>query len=284
MNDLVIHGCTVVDPENGVRRPTSVAIREGKISEVGDGANGRRSASFPGAILMPGIIDTHVHCADWIGGPLAFGMLARAGVTTAVDLAGPVTVVLDQMAEHGAGINLAVAEAIYPGVNVGGSSPSYEDISRLLERSVAEGAFGLKLIGGHYPLTPEASSAVIRAATDRRCYVAVHSGSTRNGSNMNGALDSVDFAAGRPFHLAHINAYCRGAVLEDPKKELEVLLKALEEHPEIVSEFHTSPLNGTNGRCVDGVPESHITRNCLKMGGYPQTEAGLRSADRKSVV
>ena len=278
MNDFVITDCMVVDPKNGVRRRTSVAVLDGKISEVCDGATGRRGASYPGAVLVPGIIDTHVHCADWIGGPLAFGMLARAGVTTAVDLAGPARVVLDQMAEYGAGINLAIAEAIYPGVNVEGSNPSYEAVRVLLERSIAEGAFGLKLIGGHYPLSPEASSAAIRAAADRRCYVAVHSGNEKNGSNMNGALDSVSFAEGRPFHLAHINAYCRGTVLEDPKEELNILLDALNAHPEIVSEFHSAPLNGTNGRCVAGVPESHVTRNCLRMGGYPETDDGLRRA------
>lgn len=278
MNDFVITDCTVVDPLNEIKRQTAVAIRDGKISEVGDGVQGRRYASFPGAVLMPGIIDTHVHCADWIGGPLSFGMLARAGVATAVDLAGPARVVLDLMAEYGSGINLAVIEALYPGVSVEGNDPTREEIRSVLERAVRDGALGLKLIGGHYPLTPEASSAAIRAATDRRCYVAVHSGSTLNGSNMKGVLDSIEFADGRPFHLAHINAYCRGMVLEDPKDELKVLLGALTEHPEIISESHLGPYNGTNGRCVKGVPESHITRNCLRMGGYPETEEGLRRA------
>ncbi|NLA91544.1 MAG: amidohydrolase, partial [Synergistaceae bacterium] len=67
MNDFVIRGCTVVDPKNGINKATSVAIRDGKIAGVGDDVKGRRFASFEGAVLMPGIIDSHVHCSDWIG-------------------------------------------------------------------------------------------------------------------------------------------------------------------------------------------------------------------------
>lgn len=278
MNDFVIHDCTVVDPKNNIQRQTSIAIEGKKIAEVGDEAKGRRFASFPGAVLMPGVIDTHVHCTDWIGGSSGYKMLAREGVTTAVDLAGPASDILDQLAEHGAGINLLVIEAIRPGINLGNSNPTHGEIYDLLDRSTAEGAIGLKLIGGHYPLTEEATRAVFEVAVERRSYIAVHSGSQKNGSNMNGALDSIEFAGGRPFHLAHINAYCRGTVLDDPKEELKIILKELAEHPEIISEFHTAPLNGTSAKCSDGVPESHVTRNCLTMGGYPETEAGLRNA------
>lgn len=278
MNDFVIRGCTVVDPQNGINKATSVAIKDGKIAEVGDDAKGRRFASFKGAVLMPGIIDAHVHCSDWIGGGPSFKMLARAGVTTATDLAGPADVVLDQMVAHGAGINILITEAVYPGVNVKDSDPGYDEISRLLEESIKKGAFGLKLLGGHYPLTPEACSASIRATTDRRCYMAIHAGSAQNGSNMKGALDAIEFASGRPFHLAHVNSYCRGAVLGRPKDELNTVLNALNEHREVISEFYTAQFNGTSGKCAQGLPESHVTRNCLRAGGFPETEAGLKQA------
>ncbi|MGI6782688.1 MAG: amidohydrolase family protein [Aminivibrio sp.] len=278
MNDFVIRGCTVVDPKNNVNKLTSVAIKDGKISEVGDNAKGRRFANFDGAVLMPGIIDTHVHCSNWIGGPASFKMLARAGVTTALDLSGPADVVLDQIAEHGSGINILITEAVYPGVNVKDSNPSYEELNRLLETAISEGAIGFKLLGGHYPLTPEACSAAIKTAADRRCYMAIHAGSVKNGSNMKGALDAIDFAEGRPFHLAHVNSYCRGAVLGRPKEELQTLLKALNEHREVISEFYTARFNGTGGKCAGGLPESHVTRNCLRAGGFPETEAGLKQA------
>ncbi|MDR1621429.1 MAG: amidohydrolase family protein, partial [Synergistaceae bacterium] len=148
----------------------------------------------------------------------------------------------------------------------------------LLQKSLAEGAIGLKLTGGHYPLTPEATADTIKAATDGRSYIAFHAGSAKNGSNIDGFMDAVEFADGRPFHMAHVNAYCRGMVMKDAKEELKLAIHTLKENRQIVSEFHPAPLNGTSGKCRDSQPESHVTRNCLRMGGYPETEEGLRQA------
>lgn len=278
--DLIIRDCTVVDPVNGRNEVASVAIKEGKIAAIGNDLSGkgvRQVIALPGMILTPGMIDTHVHCSDWLGGALAFGMMARAGVTTAVDFAGPVSSVIDLMSKNGSGINVAVLEAIHPGVSVQNNNPTYEESASLLEKSIRAGAIGLKLIGGHYPLTPEASNGAIRAAVDRRCYVACHAGSTKNGSNIKGVIDAVDFADGNPFHLAHINAYCRGMV-DSPREEVAQAIQLLIDNPQIISEFHLAPLNGTSGKCANGVPESHITRNCLRAGGFAETEKGLCEA------
>lgn len=53
------------------------------------------------------------------------------------------------------------------------------------------------------------------------------------------------------------------------------LLKA---HPEIDSESYLSPINGCSGRCINGVPESGITRNCLRSRGYDISDKGLQKA------
>jgi hypothetical protein len=279
--DLIIRDCLVVDPLNKINKVTSIGLAKGEIVETGDDLDGkvaRQVVGFPGAILMPGLIDTHMHCSEWLGGELAFGMLSRAGVTTALDMAGPTTSVLHAMKKRGSGINVATLEAVRPGVSVKDLNPSYDECASLLQKSLSEGAIGLKLTGGHYPLTPEATANAIKAATDGRSYMAFHAGSAKNGSNIEGFMDAVEFADGRPFHMAHINAYCRGMIMKDPKEEMQLAIRTLKDNRQIVSEFHPAPLNGTSGKCKDNQPESHVTRNCLRMGGYPETEGGLRQA------
>uniref|UniRef100_UPI003FEDD255 amidohydrolase family protein n=1 Tax=Parasutterella excrementihominis TaxID=487175 RepID=UPI003FEDD255 len=41
---------------------------------------------------------------------------------------------------------------------------------------------------------------------------------------------------------------------------------------------YLSPINGCSGKCIDGVPESGVTRNCLIAKGYAPTIDGLRAA------
>ncbi len=279
--DLIIRECLVVDPANDLKKEVSVGIKDGKILEVGeflDGSAAKQVVYFPGMVLMPGIVDSHVHASDLLGGELSFGMMARAGVTTALDMAGPVNVVMDYMNKAGAGINMAVLNALWPNVTIKNMDPTLDECRELVTKSLAGGAIGIKLIGGHYPYTADACRNAIKAANENRVYAAWHAGSEKNGSNINGVFDTVEFAEGRPFHLAHINAYCRGMVTGDAKDELNKVLKLLTENRQIISEFHCAPLNGANGKCIDGVPESHIVRNCLKMGGYEITEEGLIKA------
>ena len=47
----------------------------------------------------------------------------------------------------------------------------------------------------------------------------------------------------------------------------------------MVSESHLGPRNGTGGRIgPDGLPADWVTRNCLRMGGYELSRAGLAAA------
>jgi len=278
--DLVIKDCQVIDAKNKVNATNmSVAIRNGVIEEVSKDiptSEARQVISLPDYALLPGLIDTHTHCSDWLGGPLGFTMLARAGVTTAFDLAGPVSGVIDFMKTRGSGINIAVLDAVRPNEN--NDEISNEKATNIVQQSLDAGALGVKLVGGHYPLSPESTRNVIKAANEEQAYVAFHAGSTKNGSNLNGMKDAIDFSEGRPFHLAHINAYCRGLVLGDVVEEMKKATELLNNNRHVISEFHAAPLNGTSGLCIDGVPESHITRTCLKTGGFEVTEKGLKDA------
>lgn len=90
--DLLILGEQVVTPE-GVR-PASVHIRDGKIEHVGhidEGPFGSPLIDCGDAVLMPGIVDTHVHInepgrSEWEGFWWATQAAAAGGVTTLVDM------------------------------------------------------------------------------------------------------------------------------------------------------------------------------------------------------
>ena len=59
MNEWVIKGATIVDPD-GTRRG-DVAIADGRISEVGANLSGERVLDASGCIVSPGFVDLHVH-------------------------------------------------------------------------------------------------------------------------------------------------------------------------------------------------------------------------------
>jgi hypothetical protein len=74
-----------------------------------------------------------------------------------------------------------------------------------------------------------------------------------------------------------MNSYCRGMILDaidEAREAVEILVK----NPNLRSESYLARLNGTSARCVDGVPASGTARNCLIMGGYEVSEAGLERA------
>ncbi len=204
-------------------------------------------------------------------------MLALAGVTTAIEMAGPVDRVKKFIKENGTGLNIGCLEQLRPGVNLSSNHPSSQEILRAVQIALKKGAFGVKLLGGHYPLEPESVDTLFSVCSENGTFLAVHAGSTKQGSNIRGMEEIIKIANGRSFHLAHINAYCRGAVLS-VKEEIRKAEQLLEEHPEILCESYLSPINGCSGKCIDGVPESGVTRNCLIAKDYEATTEGLRRA------
>lgn len=90
--ELLIRGNRVVTPD-GIG-PASVAIAEGRIIEVGRfdrQASGAKVIDAGDLVVMPGIVDTHVHVnepgrADWEGFATATAAAAAGGVTTILDM------------------------------------------------------------------------------------------------------------------------------------------------------------------------------------------------------
>lgn len=279
--DLLIKQGHVVDPVNMVDQVMDVGIKDGKIAAVASDlelSDAENTLWSEGLLVMPGIVDSHAHVAR----PKAFGagyrMLVKAGVTTAVDFEGPMEVVIDEIMTYGCGLNVAVLEGLWPGVGLSSEHASRQEAMEQVQRALDKGSLGVKLLGGHYPLTPETIANVIEAAAESGAYVAFHVGSTKTGSNILGLEEAIQLASGHPLHIAHVNSYCRG-LIDEPLVEIGRALSILKQAQNLVSESHLAPLNGCSGRIGEnGLPASHVTRNCLKALGYPINEAGLRQA------
>ena len=278
--DVLLKNGFVIDYATDTAKVADIAVKDGKIAQIGGDisvADATELYELDGLTVMPGIIDPHVHVSAWLGGGIGHSMLAKAGVTTALDMSGPADSVYDLVRSHGAGLNIATIEYVRPGHTIPSANPTDKEISDLLDKVMKQGSIGVKMLGGHYPLTPEATGRCIKMAAKINAYIAFHAGSSENGSNLNGFLEAVALADGQPLHLAHINAYCRG--LDRPyMEETEIALQTLIDNPNIISEAYLSPLNGTSGEIIDGVPGSNVTKRCLITGGFTSDEKGMEEA------
>ena len=276
MHDLLLTGGRLLDPVNNIEGPADLAMRDGRVSEIGRvTAGARRTLDVGGRWILPGIIDTHTHLSRHFGSAEGHRMVAQTGVVTALDLAGSVDDLAGALATGGAGLNVAFIHPLIPHDTVSSQDPDGQEIERAADGALAGGAIGLKILGGHYPLTPDATGRIITAAAARRCYVACHVGSTATGSDIRGLAEALGLAAGRRIHIAHVNSYCRGQITGDPAAEVREALDLLAAHPSAVSESYLSVYNGTSAHCRDGVPTSNVTKTCLRLGGFEISARGL---------
>ncbi|MCF8068986.1 MAG: dihydroorotase family protein [Desulfobacterales bacterium] len=278
--DLIIKNGTVVDPVNKRNGVMDIGISNNKVSEVApeiDTSLAEESIDVSGKYVVPGIIDLHVHVSSWLGGGYGHKMMALAGVTTALDMSGPVDSVIANARDYGTGLNLAALQYVRAGATVKDSNPGKQELEELLQKTLEEGGYGFKILGGHYPLTPEATALAIEIAHENNAYLAFHAGTIETRSNIEGYHEAIDLIGDHPVHLAHINSYCRGRV-KDCLVETEEAIRALCDNEQICSESYLAAINGTSGMCVDGVPGSQVTAMCLEKGGFPVTEKGLEDA------
>jgi imidazolonepropionase-like amidohydrolase len=278
MPKLLVRGGRLVDPANGRDEVADLLFEDGTVAAVEPDLSVPRGAQVvdaTGLHVLPGLVDTHVH----VGSPYWPGhtMMARAGVTTALSLSGEIADVLNGVKAVGAGLTIASLDSPTPGRGLSGESPSPAEIGHSLDKSLEGGALGVKVLGGHYPFTPDATAEIFRAARERTAYAAFHVGSTATGSDLAGLREAEVLADGGPLHIAHVNSYCRGLIL-DPIDEAREAVEILTRSPMLRSESYLARINGTSGRCVNGAPASGTARNSLKIGGYDVTEEGMERA------
>ena len=277
--DLLVKGGHVIDPLSGYDGRGDVGIRSGKIASLARELSASAAdmvIDASGWLVMPGVIDSHVHVSSedrWVG----FAMMASVGVMTAVDFGGPIENTVKGLATAGCGQSIAGLHTVTPGRNTKDAEPTFEELGEIADRALAAGALGLKIVGGHSPASPEATARIIETANRKGCYVAFHVGTTRHGSDIEGFHEAVELAGNNHLHIAHVNSYCRG-LHRTPAAEALEAAESLRKHRNLVSESYLGTINGTSAQCVDGLPSSHVTRNCLKMGGYEPTEEGMGQA------
>lgn len=277
--DIVLKGGMVIDPVNHRHGIWDIGIRKGKIEAVKESiepSEAENCFELQGKYVMPGIVDMHMHSSAKLGGIYAHKMLAKAGVTSALDMAGPVDSVLEYGRDYGTGLTIAVLDALDKGYNITGNNPGYAELECALEYGLSHGAIGLKLMGGNYPLTPEATRLAIQTANDHKAYIAFHAATTNTGSHIEGFHEAIELTGENHLHMAHINSYCRGAVRPCEQETLEAI-NALKTHPNIRSEAYLASINGNTAKCTDGKPIP-VVCNCLRMQNYEETEFGLEQA------
>ena len=279
--NTVLKGGTVVDPFNSVYQKLDVGIANGKIEALGSGLSGETEWDVSGKVVLPGVIDMHVHVSDLLGGHRGYRMAAATGVTTIIDYAGPMDDILSNLSALGCGMNVGCLQAVLP--DEVGQDPSRDQIRHYLNKSLTQGALGLKILGGHSPLTPSASRYCVEEANNQRVFVACHAGSTEQRSDIFGLKEAVEYSKGYRLLMAHINAYCRGNRY-NYLEELRDAFRMLNENPNIISDSHVALGNGTSGQCSNGVPLDKITQNCLRMFGYPPTTDGLEASIRAGLT
>lgn len=278
--DIVLKNGFLIDPVNHFEGVRDIGICGEKICAVQENipdTMAEQVFDLKGLYVMPGIVDLHSHESEWLGGRCGHKMMALAGVTTALDMSGPIDGVLKIAREYGAGLTLAAIDRLTPGYNISNNAPDKSELEAALESSLGKGCIGIKIMGGNYPMTPESTANAIEVANESKAYVAYHSGTTETGSHLGGLLETAELIGDNHLHLAHINSYCRGmkkSVAEEIQSAIDLLCK----NERICSEAYLSLYNGNNGKCIDGVPEASVIRNCLKMGGYSQNQAGYEQA------
>ena len=277
MYDLLLKHATIVDPANGLHAVRDLAIQGRTVAAVevdlpSDAAH--RTLDLEGLHVVPGIIDSHVHVCRPFGGTHGYTMMARVGVTTAIDLAGYPEPILEGIGSA-RGMSIGFVYPIVPEVTVPDRDPDDATLTDLTHTALAKGALGTKILGGHYPITPEAAARAIEVGHQAGAHVAVHAGTTATGSNVDGVLELLQLANGRRIQLAHVNSYCRGQITGDPIAEAATVLAALREASGVVSESYLGLVNGAVATCADGVPTSNVVKTCLRTGGFEATRGGL---------
>lgn len=274
----------IVDPANNRSFVGDIAVKGEKIAEVAEeikASSAEQVINIQDKVIIPGIIDTHCHIAAPEAKGAGYRMLVKAGVTTAFDFEGPVEVIKKEIVKYGCGLNVAVLEAIYPGNGVKTAyDDNIKDLKKVINSYLDRGAIGIKVLGGHYPLSPDTTYNIMKITNEAKAYMGFHVGTTRTGSNIKGLEEAVELAEGRPLHIAHINAYCRGYIM-DPLLELKKAMDILKKSPNIVSESHLAVNNAVFGGINEnGVPRSYILRNALRKRGYQVSKGGLEEALR----
>ncbi|MGD9045641.1 MAG: amidohydrolase family protein, partial [Desulfobacterales bacterium] len=136
--DLLIKEGHLVDAANKREGRYDLGIDDGKVIEIAPELNPDQATTVfdaKGKLVFPGLVDTHVHLTH-TKQAVGFQMLARAGVTCALDCGGFVEDIIKGMVASGSGISIAVINRLDPGVSISGPEATQSELAEYLERSL----------------------------------------------------------------------------------------------------------------------------------------------------
>jgi hypothetical protein len=270
-SSIVLWGGTVIDLDNpeGVER--NVVISAGKIAENVKGKPRRHDVSH--CIILPGFIDIHAHVAPAWGGKWGLDMVLRSGVTCVLDVTGPTRAVRQFAKASRTRIRVGSCDA----VRMETIGKTHRATRAVIQQFLARGSSGVKILGGHFPLTPGAIRRVVSICSELGCLCVIHVGSTRTYSDVEGLAEALTLADGAPVHIAHINGYCRG-YHQTPLEEASACLALLRRAENCTADSYIFRWNAVPMQWKDGRFASHATEFWLKRLGYSADLDGARHA------
>jgi dihydroorotase len=235
--ELVLSNGRVMDPESGLDAVRNIGIENGRIAAISaDTLEGERVVDVSGLVVAPGFIDLHAHAHD----PVTHGILARDGVTTALELEGGVWPVSEWYAEHEGNSRINFGAGVsHPGARVevmeenpdalqglGNSTHWSHDVADaeqieaivdVVREGLDEGAIG---VGFGIQYTPGATRdeiwRVYKAGSEYGVTGFAHvrfAGMSEPGSSVESMQEMIAIAAtGASVHMCHIGSTGLGKV------------------------------------------------------------------------
>ncbi len=160
--DLLIKDGYLVDAANQREGRFDIGLAAGKVVRVESEINPDQAQEIFNArdkLVLPGPVDTHVHLTP-LTRAVGFQMLARAGVTCALDCGGFVEDVIESMAAAGSGISVAPLNRLDPDISISGPDADRQELADYLERSLTTNQV-LHSMQGHTVLVFSADSLPI---------------------------------------------------------------------------------------------------------------------------
>lgn len=273
---MCIRNGRVIDAISGVDAISDVTVEDGVIGETSSASPHPSDIVIDaeGMLVLPGLVDLHVHL-NATRGERGHAMLARAGVTTALDLLGAAEETIQLAHTHGTGLTIASLEGIAPGRHLSRRATAAE-IRDALAMILRGGSIGIKLHTDS-GWSPDETAHIITEAAAMGMWIAVHCGTTASGSDLTGLEETITLAGSSSIHIAHINSYCRGDIgspLEEAARAVELLRSA----PQMISESYLDAHNGTTGLCQGERPVNPRLAQWLHQAGFPGNRKGIREA------
>jgi len=260
---LVLKNGHLIDPKSKIERDMDVAIQDGRVIEVSENITVEKSDKVldcAGLIVMPGLVDMHLHLGDLFDiyeSPLfkaaadgvTLGLSPGAGNTfMAPSLLGAE---VDRGLPLNVGVYLGAAAVLSTLLNadqlvslfrkeLDDECMAQKMTRNAITNSTAHLTIGIKDHMGHFIMTDEAIHAIFEITSKAGLVYMSHTQDPEHAKRM------VKLSKGRPLHLAHATAAGCGTHADGAKGMADVL--SLVDGEVITAEFVSSMLLPNRGR------------------------------------